>query len=66
MKTSAVAEAMICAFSAIFEVLPSESRRCVTGILNAALADVAIKDADARRLVECLIGEEQTQRPAMH
>jgi hypothetical protein len=66
MKTSAVVEAMICLFSATFEVLPSESQHCLKGILNAALADVAIEDADARKLVECFVGKEQEQRLAMH
>ena len=55
MKTTAVAEAMICAFSAIFEVLPARSQRCVISILNAALAANAIEDADARKVVECLV-----------
>jgi hypothetical protein len=57
MKTSAVAEAMICAFSAIFEALPAESQRCAKSILNVALAGVVIEDADARKLVECLVDE---------
>jgi hypothetical protein len=66
MKPTAVAEAMICVFTAIVEVLPAGSRRCVAGILSAALAGDVIEDADARRLVECLISEGQGQRPAMH
>jgi hypothetical protein len=54
MKTSAVAEAMICAFSAIFEVLPARSQRHVESILDAALAGDVIEDADARELLDCL------------
>jgi hypothetical protein len=54
MKATAVAEAMICVFTAIVEVLPARSQRCVAGILSAALAGDVIEDADARKLVECL------------
>jgi hypothetical protein len=54
MKTTAVAEAMICAFSAIFEVLPTRSQRCINSILDAALADEVIEDVDARKLLGSL------------
>jgi hypothetical protein len=64
MKSTAVAEAMICAFTAVFEALPAASQRCVEGILNAALAGDAIEDAEARKLVGCLVGERRG--PATH
>jgi hypothetical protein len=54
MKTSAVAEAMICVFSALFEVLPERSQRYVESILNAALAGDALQDVEARELLDCL------------
>jgi hypothetical protein len=60
MKTTAVAEAMICAFSAIFEVLPTRSQRCVNLILDAALADAVIEDVDARNLLESLAVKERS------
>ena len=55
MKPTAVAEAMICAFSAIVEALPADSRQRVASILNAAISADAVVDADARAVVECLI-----------
>jgi hypothetical protein len=58
MKTTAVAEAMICVFSAIFEALPSHSQQRVDSILSAALRTKMMEDADAVRVLECLI--EQT------
>jgi hypothetical protein len=60
MKTTAVAEAMICAFSAIFEVLPTRSQRCINLILDAALADEVIEDVDARNLLESLAVKQRS------
>jgi len=55
LKPTAVAEAMICAFSAIVEALPASSQQPVVSILNATIAADAISDDDARAVVECLI-----------
>ena len=63
MKATAVAEAMICAFTAILEVMPPPAQRSAINILNAALAADAtegagvrmIADADTRKVVECLV-----------
>jgi hypothetical protein len=55
MKTTSVAEAMICAFSAIVETLPESSQHRINSILNAALSTKTVEDADAVRVLECLV-----------
>jgi hypothetical protein len=65
MKTTAVAEAMICVFSAIFEVLPTRSQRCVNSILDATLAEDVIEDANARKLLESLLAVSPGEYPAL-
>jgi hypothetical protein len=62
MKTTAVAEAMICVCSAIFEVLPTRSQRCVNSILDSILAEDVIEDADARKLLENLLAISPSER----
>ena len=62
MKSTAVAEAMICAFSAIVEALPADSQQRVASILSAILAADAIGDADARAVLECLVCQSEGQR----
>jgi hypothetical protein len=64
MKTTALAEAMICAFSAIFEVLPTQSQRGINSILSSAIAAKVIKDANALRLLECLVDDRSRQSSA--
>jgi hypothetical protein len=59
LKPTAVAEAMICAFSAIVEALPDRSQERVVSILNAALAADDIGDADARAVVQCLVCQSE-------
>jgi hypothetical protein len=54
MKTTALAEAMICAFPAILGVLPPKSQRSAISILNAALAADMIEDDDTRKVLQCL------------
>jgi hypothetical protein len=70
VKPTAVAEAMICAFSAIVEALPAHSQQRVVSILNAAIAAEAIGDADARAVLECLVcqtdGKRHSQAPVLH
>jgi hypothetical protein len=55
MKTTALAEAMICIFSVVFEALPAQSQRRINSILTAALSAKVISDADAVRVIESLV-----------
>jgi hypothetical protein len=57
MKTTALAEAMICAFSAILEVLPAQYQGRIAWILSSAVAGNLITDADAVRVLDCLVTE---------
>jgi hypothetical protein len=59
MKPTAVAQAMVCAFTAIVEVLPDPHRRLVSTILMGALADdTLVSDNEARELLLRLIDHE--------
>jgi hypothetical protein len=55
MEPAAVAQAMICAFTAIFETLPPQSRHDAMHVLNGALAYNLVDDPDARMVVRCLV-----------
>lgn len=63
MKATAVAEAMICAFTAITEVLPREHRQIISNILRAALAEGLVGDIDARKLLAQLVSDDGCDAP---
>ena len=57
MKTTAVADALVCAFHSLTETLPVEHRRCVHATLNSVLRDVdLVTDVETRRIIWRLAG----------
>ena len=70
MKTSAVADALVCAFHSLTNTLPAEHRRDVNAILFAVLRDVdMVQDVETRQLLWMLAdlptrGAPRTTRPS--
>lgn len=61
MKTTALAEAVVTAFSAIIEAMPAHSQERVAAILSLALAGDTIVDPEARAVVKCLACHPEDQ-----
>jgi hypothetical protein len=59
MKAAGFAEAIICIYTAITEVLPPQCRRSVVNIMSGALAEGIVKDDDARELIGRLVASER-------
>jgi hypothetical protein len=61
MKTANVAQALVCAFTAVVEVLPTQHRRSVNNILRSAIADGMV-DNQTARVLKRLVDEPPPHR----